>query len=78
MRVMCAWSACVAAVEILKNYIPKTLQDDTSKVLRAFLGKLLKEGKHALISEIIYLSTHPSRLRQLRNFLVDAILKPYI
>ncbi len=65
-------------MEILKNYIPKTPQDNTSKVLHTFLGKLPKDSKLALISEINHLNSYPSQLQQLQNFLVDIILKSYI
>ncbi len=57
-------------------YVPNSPKDDTAKVLRAFLMKLPKEGQLVLASEIVELRHDDVKLRQLRNFLVDAILKP--
>ncbi len=62
--------------EKLRDYVPRDANDDTAQVLRAFLGKLPKAGQLALMAEIYHLSDDPSQLRQLRNFLVDAILIP--
>ncbi len=66
-----------AAKEILRKYVPENAEDDTTGVLNAFLAKLPKAGQLALVAEIYHLGAHPSQLRQLRNFLVDAILKPH-
>ncbi len=59
-----------------ESYVPNGPRDDTAKVLRAFLMKLPKEGQLVLASEITELCHDSIKLRQLRNFLVDAILKP--
>jgi len=64
------------AARILAEYLPARLPDDTSRVLRAFLDHLPSQGKSVLASEICQLASSPPRLRQLRNFMVDAILKP--
>ncbi|KAK0718649.1 hypothetical protein B0T26DRAFT_831204 [Lasiosphaeria miniovina] len=64
-------------LKILENrYIPNGPDDGTPKVLRAFVMKLLKGGQLALVSETRLLQDDSAKLRQLRNFLVDAILKP--
>lgn len=49
-------------------------QDDTPEVLRAFLKYLCEEAKPLLMYEIKHFNGKPA-LRQLRNFLVDSILK---
>ncbi len=58
------------------HYVPNSPEDDTLKVLRTFVMKLPKRGQLALMSEIRLFKDNPAKLRQLRNFLVDAILKP--
>ncbi|KAI2626518.1 hypothetical protein GGR54DRAFT_637090 [Hypoxylon sp. NC1633] len=58
------------------GYTPNGPEDDTTEVLRTFVMKLPKDGQLALMSEIYHLKDDGARLRQLRNFLVDAILKP--
>ena len=64
-------------LQTLKNdYKPNGPKDDTAKVLRTFAMKLPKEGQLALVSEIHLLQGDSAKLRQLRNFLVDTILKP--
>ncbi|KAL7799968.1 hypothetical protein V8C37DRAFT_407076 [Trichoderma ceciliae] len=64
--------------EILNDYTPVQRQDDTSHVFRSFLKHLCKEGQMTLMDEIIQFAPEPPKLRMLRNFLVDAILKPMI
>jgi hypothetical protein len=61
---------------ILDGYVPTQQSDDTTIVFRAFLKYLCKEGQMILMGEIIQLRQEPTKLRMLRNFLVDAILKP--
>ncbi len=61
---------------VLRDYIPTTPQGDTAKVLETFLTELPKEGQLALMSEILLFKDDGKKLRELRNFLVDAILKP--
>ncbi|KAK0710148.1 hypothetical protein B0T26DRAFT_724201 [Lasiosphaeria miniovina] len=64
-------------VDTLKHrYTPNGPEDDTFTVLRVFVMKLPKDGQLALMSEIYDLMDDPPKLRQLRNFLVGAILKP--
>lgn len=64
-------------LEILKDcYVANSPEDDTYKVLRTFVTKLPKRGQLALMSEIKHLKDNSPKLRQLRNFLVDTILKP--
>ncbi|KAK1770066.1 hypothetical protein QBC33DRAFT_617379, partial [Phialemonium atrogriseum] len=66
-----------AVLKILEDrYVPNGPKDDTPKVLRTFVMKLPKGGQLALMSEILLLKDDSTKLRQLRNFLVDAILKP--
>ncbi|KAH6635307.1 hypothetical protein B0J18DRAFT_418470 [Chaetomium sp. MPI-SDFR-AT-0129] len=60
--------------DILSNYRPIHAGDDTAKVLRAFVDNLSGQGLSTLQSEIH--ATNPHQLRQLRNFLTDALLKP--
>lgn len=47
--------------------------DDTVVVLEAFLNHLSKEGQMTLMRELVLF---PDMLRQLRDFLVSAVLKP--
>ncbi|KAK5651069.1 hypothetical protein OQA88_13717 [Cercophora sp. LCS_1] len=70
------------AVEVVSNvlseYQPIHASDDTAKVLRAFVDHLSGQGLSRLQSEIYDFAKNPPQLRQLRNFLVDAILKPMV
>ncbi|KAK5651102.1 hypothetical protein OQA88_13284 [Cercophora sp. LCS_1] len=61
---------------ILSDYQPIHPSDDTAKVLRAFADNLSGQGLSRLQSEIYDFAKNPHQLRQLRNFLVDTILKP--
>ncbi len=54
----------------------RSSRDDTVKVFRAFLAHLPKDGQLILASEILELQYSSVQLRELRNFLVDAVLKP--
>lgn len=60
----------------LGNYTKLDDNDDTKEVLGAFLEYLSTAGRTALMEEIEEFSTNPPKLRQLRNFLVEAVLKP--
>ncbi|KAK3358009.1 hypothetical protein B0T25DRAFT_499720 [Lasiosphaeria hispida] len=60
----------------LRKYRPIHASDDTSSVLQAFVDNLSGQGLLRLQHEIYMLAEDPRQLRQLRNFLVDAILKP--
>lgn len=51
-------------------------QDRTRDILAAFLDHLPKGGKHTLESEIAAFADQNDKLRQLADFLRDAILKP--
>ncbi|KAL2126820.1 hypothetical protein VTI74DRAFT_179 [Chaetomium olivicolor] len=62
--------------QILEDYTPINDVDDTTKVLSAFLENLPKNGQMMLMGEIQLYESEPVKLRRLRNFLVDAILKP--
>jgi len=68
------------AVEVVSNVLsdnqPIHASDDTAKVLRAFVDHLSGQGLSTLQSEIYNFAENPHQLRQLRNFLTDAILKP--
>ncbi|KAL7914503.1 aspartic peptidase domain-containing protein [Trichoderma velutinum] len=71
------WRALQSDVDkILNDYAssPVQDQDDTPEVLRAFL-KYLCEGAKTLLMQEIKQFNEKSALRQLRNFLVDSILK---
>ncbi|KAK3363191.1 hypothetical protein B0T25DRAFT_575808 [Lasiosphaeria hispida] len=59
----------------LRKYRPIHASDDTSSVLQAFVDNLSGQGLLRLQHEI-YMLKDPRQLRQLCNFLVDAILKP--
>ncbi len=59
-----------------ERLIPSGTQDDTPKVLRTFVMKLLENGQLALMSEILLFKNDAAKLQQLRNFLVDTILNP--
>ncbi|KAH0532424.1 hypothetical protein TsFJ059_001116 [Trichoderma semiorbis] len=61
---------------ILRGYKPLRQKDDTADVLRAFLKYLCKDAQTTLMREIKQFGDKPAELRQLRNFLVDSILKP--
>ncbi len=61
-------------VNILKSYQPVNHLDDTAKVLMAFLDNLCKQGQMVLMEEMDRFDA--DQLRQLRQFLVDAILRP--
>lgn len=62
-------------VRALEN-LPFGPDDDTAIVLRAFLFWLPQDGQATLVSEIKYLLPDVTKLRELRNFLVDTILIP--
>ncbi|KAK4212807.1 hypothetical protein QBC37DRAFT_287317 [Rhypophila decipiens] len=65
------------AILVLNQYKPSTeSDDDTAKVLGTFIDYLPSEGQVVLMQEINDYADDPKRLRQLRNFMVDAILKP--
>lgn len=61
---------------ILSEYKSIHMSDDTVKVLQAFLDNLSGRGLLTLRDDIFAVKEDPRWLRQLRNFLVDAILKP--
>ncbi|PON30937.1 hypothetical protein TGAM01_v200357 [Trichoderma gamsii] len=61
---------------VLNNYSPVQDTDNTVTVFRVFLKYLCKDGQMILMHEIAQLGRDPVKLRMLRNFLVDAILKP--
>ncbi|KAG7078647.1 HNH nuclease, partial [Colletotrichum scovillei] len=63
-------------LEMLTNYTPLGTQDDTTQVLRLFADKLPLRGQLVLLSEIMCYRHSPVQLRQLRDFLVQAILIP--
>ncbi|KAK1501408.1 hypothetical protein CTAM01_06133 [Colletotrichum tamarilloi] len=63
-------------LEMLADYVPLGAQDDTTKVLRLFASKLPVNGQLILLSEIKRHQSQPVRLRQLRDFLAQAILMP--
>lgn len=64
------------ALSILQLYSAQNEEDDTVKILKAFLAKLPKRGQLALAGDIYLGQDQPAKLRHLRNFLVDSILKP--
>lgn len=72
------WRDLFGKVEwALETYSPKNRDDDTAAVLCAFLQHLSGQGRSALMSDIVRFATPDAgNLRGLRDFLVDAILKP--
>jgi hypothetical protein len=60
----------------LNDYEPVSDDDSTAKVLQAFVDELSGEDRSTLLGEIYHFAADPPKLRQLRHFLVDAILKP--
>ncbi len=72
------WFDCKRAIlrSLDEYFVPNGPKDDTIKVLNAFVTKLPKEGQLILASEITDIKYDSVKLRQLRNFLVDAVLKP--
>lgn len=63
-------------VRALNQYKPITNFDDTKKLLEAFVHHLPLKGQLVLMMEINDHADSPEKLRLLRNFLVDTILKP--
>ncbi|EGD94587.1 hypothetical protein TESG_02097 [Trichophyton tonsurans CBS 112818] len=61
--------------ERFEKYVPINAQDDVVRLLTAFIDHLPKDGSVRLMQDIIALDGD-SKLRQLRNHLVDAVLKP--
>ncbi len=59
-----------------ERFTARDAEDDTAKVLGTFVMKLPKMGQLILMSEILRFQDDAPTLRYLRNFLVDAILKP--
>ncbi|KAI5865908.1 hypothetical protein GGS23DRAFT_359584 [Durotheca rogersii] len=57
-------------------YQPNAVPDDTTRVLRHAVDNLPKLGSLQLIGEILEIDRDHEKLRQLRNFFVDAVLKP--
>ncbi len=64
------------ALQVLRGYTPIRTQDDTRDILQAFMDHLPLKGQQVLMKEIDACTEDPKQLRILRNFLVDAILKP--
>ncbi|EZG04228.1 hypothetical protein H106_05896 [Trichophyton rubrum CBS 735.88] len=60
--------------ERFQKYVPVNAQDDVVRLLAAFMDHLPKDGSVRLMQDIIALDGD-SKLRQLRNHLVDAVLK---
>ncbi len=58
-----------------ETYVAKNRKDDRAKVLLAFTAKLPKEGQLMLAEEVEQLRYEAIGLRQLRNVLVETILK---
>ncbi|KAK0753082.1 hypothetical protein B0T18DRAFT_395950 [Schizothecium vesticola] len=71
-----AETAKAVANNVLLDYKPIHNSDDTVKVLQAFLDNLSGPGLGTLCNDIYAIKDKQRLLRQLRNFLVDAILKP--
>ncbi|KAL0776878.1 hypothetical protein CaCOL14_006396 [Colletotrichum acutatum] len=63
--------------EMLADYNPVGVKDDTPQVLRLFADKLPLRGQLVLLSEIMRYRHNPVQLRQVRDFLVQAILIPF-
>ena len=64
------------AEKLLGLYRRLATDDTTTDLLRIFLERLPKEGKAALVSDILAIGRDDQKLRTLRNHLVEAILKP--
>lgn len=60
----------------LQEYEPYNLLDDTTLVIQAFLDNLPPDGQHTLAVHVRRASESNTKLRQLRNCLVDSVLKP--
>jgi hypothetical protein len=61
-------------LQILGEYAPANSRDDTARILGAFVENLPEDGQVVLMQEIE--TFNPDQLRQLREFLVQAILRP--
>ena len=72
------WDALKAQCYIiLGKYQPReAINDDTETFLQQLIQHLPKAGQVVLMKEIVALSQDHGKLRQLRNFFVDAVLKP--
>ncbi|KAK4174852.1 hypothetical protein QBC36DRAFT_164641, partial [Triangularia setosa] len=66
----------VECLQALDNYAPVTELDDTKHFLQTFVDNLPLSGNLTLMSQIVEHARDSPRLRQLRNFLADAIFKP--
>ncbi|KAK4198931.1 hypothetical protein QBC40DRAFT_298060 [Triangularia verruculosa] len=66
---------CQRAIE---NYPPLTQYDDTKYFLQTLLHYLPLSGRINLMSEIAEHADDPPKLRQIRNFLVDTVLRPAV
>lgn len=71
-----AWELYDRCSQAFSRYVQISPQDDTKRVLEAFITHLPVAGRITLIREIEENSANARKLRQLRNFLVDALLKP--
>jgi hypothetical protein len=72
------WDALKAqCYVILSKYQPReAINDDTETFLQQVIQHLPKAGQVVLMKETMALDQDHGKLRQLRNFFVDAILKP--
>lgn len=64
------------AFRALERYTPLRPSDDTRELLMAFLKHLPTKGRLVLMAEIDEHADDAGKLRMLRDFLVNAILKP--
>ncbi|KAL7625683.1 hypothetical protein AAE478_004904 [Parahypoxylon ruwenzoriense] len=70
---------CMENVDkVLDSYVPNAAldDDDTTRVLWHAVHNLPRLGSLQLMAEILEIGRDHEKLRQLRNFLVDAVLKP--
>ncbi|KAK3936961.1 hypothetical protein QBC46DRAFT_268572 [Diplogelasinospora grovesii] len=61
---------------ILDKYESDIVLDDTPRLLYHTIHNLPQRGSIQMINEILWLGGDNDKLRQLRNFFVDAVLKP--
>ena len=71
-----AESAKNAYLAAIATYTKARKDDDTLEVLKAFVDNLPSNGSARLMGEIGEFANDPTKIRMLRKFLVDALIKP--
>jgi hypothetical protein len=64
------------ADKLFDLYVPSKEDDDTTRILWHAIRNLPKAGSLQLMSEILHVGSNHEKLRQLRDFFVNSVLKP--